>query len=113
MLGLFLDPWVLSHVCRLWRDKVLFSPTLWKQLILYVGSHRRSSRQVAFWLNLHFDRAGLAIELDVRLVGYAHLEQPTILAAFTRTCTRWRRLACEDPALRALTPLAGLCTLIV
>ncbi|KAF9042018.1 hypothetical protein BDZ89DRAFT_304344 [Hymenopellis radicata] len=94
-------PWLLSHVCRRWRNMVLSeSPNLWTFLVLKLDDHSRhiTPTQCVFKTYLCLERSRNR-PLSVRLYSSAStFKDHPVLPLLQASAARWKTLKAVVPA---------------
>ncbi|KAK0452451.1 hypothetical protein EV421DRAFT_902941 [Armillaria borealis] len=85
-------PWILSHVCGLWRDTVLSSPSLWS--CLTINFVFADSKSAPVLLETIFRRSG-SLPLNIAVFAFRDSHPSVSIQAFAailRHCRRWRHV---------------------
>ncbi|KAJ7108424.1 hypothetical protein C8R43DRAFT_1243512 [Mycena crocata] len=99
-------PFLLTHICRAWRNIALATPTLWRAIRLVTTCHKFDNEidLLQSWL-MRTGSCPLSIQVDSSEVGpYA---QPEIIQALTPHCSRWEYLELHSFVPEMLSSFCG------
>ncbi|KAJ7648182.1 hypothetical protein DFH06DRAFT_1476269 [Mycena polygramma] len=97
------SPWVLTHVCRLWRTLAISDPCLWRTLaISYDSESHPSSSYPMPMIETHLARAS---KLDLHFFGSESVSSAPQIEVFrllVQHAAKWETLRGRLPSLRTL-----------
>ncbi|KAJ7616009.1 hypothetical protein FB45DRAFT_935110 [Roridomyces roridus] len=98
-------PWVLTHVCRLWRVAALSTPRLWRSLKVDLSVSRTGLLRM---VSLFLERSS-PCPIKLELSAARMILNALIFERLTATSERWEHLKIVGPIaiLKALDPVQG------
>ncbi|KAF9021654.1 hypothetical protein BDZ89DRAFT_232764 [Hymenopellis radicata] len=101
------SPWILTHVCRRWRDLATSFPRLWTFIELDFDAHAThiTPRQCAYKTGLYLGRSkDLSLSIDLR--SKSSITNHAVFPILELSVPRWARLTIAIPE-RSLQSFSG------
>ncbi|KAK0184472.1 hypothetical protein F5146DRAFT_1145309 [Armillaria mellea] len=95
-MNLLEGPWLISHVCRRWRDIAINTSKLWSSISLDFLTDASGALGFTLMLGCYIERSS-NLELTLSVKSYVDVSDHSALPLLISTCCRWKDVALMLP----------------